>query len=256
MEWFEAVILGIVEGITEFLPVSSTGHLILVSTFLAIPQTEFVKTFEVVIQLGAILAVVVFFWRKLLDVEVLKRLAIAFIPTGILGLLLYKVVKGYFFDNELLVLSALLVGGVILIVFEYVHKEGADAQSEVRTIPYSTAFFIGLFQAVAIIPGVSRSAASIIGGLMLGLKRTTIVEFSFLLAVPTILAASGLDLFKNAHNFSLENAGTLAIGFVVAFVVALASIVWLLRFVQKHSFVSFGLYRIAVALLFWFFIIN
>ncbi len=256
MTWLDSVVLGVVEGITEFLPISSTGHLILTSTLLQIPPTEFLKTFEISIQLGAILAVVVFFWKKLVDVEVLKRLVVAFIPTGVIGLLLYNVIKAYFLGNEVLVVWALFLGGLVLILFEYWHTEEKEGEIAIRTIPYKTAFGVGLFQALAIVPGVSRSAASILGGLLLGLRRTTIVEFSFLLAVPTMFAASGLDVIKNIHNFSMDTAGLLVVGFVTAFGVAMLSITWLLRFVHKHTFVPFGVYRILVAVAFWFFIIQ
>ncbi len=251
MDYLSAAILGVVEGITEFLPVSSTGHLILASSLLGIVQSDFQKTFEIVIQLGAILAVVVLYWRSFLQVEVLKRIIVAFIPTGIIGLALYKVVKTYLIGNEVVVLWALLLGGIGLIVFELWHREGESAISEIAAMPYRTAAYIGLFQAVAVIPGVSRSAATIVGGLILGLKRRTIVEFSFLLAVPTMLAASGLDLLKHASSFSGSESGLLAVGFIVSFVVALFSIKWLLSFVRGHSFVPFGIYRILLAAVFF-----
>jgi undecaprenyl-diphosphatase len=250
MTWLDSIILGIVEGVTEFLPISSTGHLILAGSLLGIPQSEFLKTFEVFIQLGAILAVLVVFWRRFLDIEVLKKLFVAFIPTGIIGLALYKVVKTYLLGNEMVVLWSLLLGGIALIVFEYWHTESKESVEDIRAIPYSKALGIGLFQSMAIVPGVSRSAASIVGGLMLGLKRETIVEFSFLLAVPTMAAASVLDLLKDAKNISSSGFSLLALGFMVAFAVALFSIVWLLRFVRTHTFVPFGVYRIVVAVLF------
>lgn len=251
MDLISAAILGVVEGVTEFLPVSSTGHLILVSQLLNLPQTEFQKTFEISIQLGAILAVVALYWRAFLDLEVLKRLIVAFIPTGIIGLGLYKLVKAYLIGNEMVVLWALLLGGLALIAFEYLHKEGEGALEEIRSMPYRTAGLIGLFQAAAIIPGVSRSAATIMGGLLLGLRRAAIVEFSFLLAVPTMLAATGLDLLKSAGSFSQADYAALGVGFVVAFLVAMASIVWLLRFVRTHTFVPFGVYRIVLAAAFF-----
>jgi len=257
MTLLDSIILGFVEGITEFLPISSTGHLVLVSTLLGIPQTEFHKTFEIAIQLGSILAVVVLFWKKFLDIEVVKRLIVGFIPTGIIGLALYKVVKTYLLGNEVVVVSALFIGGVFLILFEYWYKEkGDDVEEDVGTIPYRTVATIGIFQALAIIPGVSRSAATIVGGLLLGLRRRTVVEFSFLLAVPTMLAATGYDVLKNASSISASNVGVLAVGFVVAFLVALVSVSWLLRFVRNHTFVPFGVYRILLALAFWFFIIR
>ena len=253
---FESIILGVVEGITEFLPISSTGHLILASSLLGIQQSEFQKTFEIVIQLGAILAVVVLYWRAFLNPEVLKRVLVAFVPTGLVGLALYPFIKGYLLGSEFIVLWALLLGGVALVLFEWWHREHPEAHEDIATIPYRTAAYLGLFQAVAVIPGISRSAATILGGLWLGLKRTTIVEFSFLLAVPTMLAASGYDLLKNAGDFSSADFTTLTVGFVVSFLVAIASIRWLLSYVRRHSFASFGVYRIVVAALFFLFVVR
>ena len=255
MLFLHSIILGLVEGITEFLPISSTGHLILASTLLGIPDSEFQKAFEVIVQLGAILAVIVVYWRAFLQIETVKKVIVAFIPTGIIGLALYKVVKTYLLGNEVVVLWALGVGGALLILFEYMHSEKESATNAIADISYKQAVWVGLFQAVAIIPGVSRSAATILGGLLVGLKRRTIVEFSFLLAVPTMLAASGLSLVKTSATFTMAEVGALATGFVVAFVVALISIRFLLQYVRTHTFVPFGIYRIALAVLFFFFII-
>ncbi len=256
MSVFTAAILGLVEGITEFLPISSTGHLILASSLLGLAQTDFVKSFEIIIQLGAIASVVVLYWKSFLNIEILKRLAVAFIPTGIIGLALYKVVKTYLLGNESVVLWALLLGGIVLIVFELLHKPREDALRDIAQMSYRQAFTIGLFQSLAIIPGVSRSAASIVGGLLVGLRRTAIVEFSFMLAVPTMLAASGLDIVKSHAAFSGGGIGILLVGFVVAFVVAFFSIKFLLAFVRTRTFVPFGIYRIVLAILFWFFILR
>lgn len=249
-----AALLGVVEGISEFLPISSTGHLILASHLLGLTQTDFQKSFEIIIQLGAIAAVIVLYWRSFCNFEILKRIIVAFIPTGIIGLALYKLIKTYLLGNEAVVLWALGLGGVVLVVFELLHKEKTTATQEITTISYKQSALIGLFQALAIVPGVSRSAATIVGGLMMGLKRTTIVEFSFLLAVPTMLAATGLDLYKNASSFSGSDTLSLAIGFITAFVVALGAITFLLRFVRTHTFIPFGIYRIIAALAFWFII--
>jgi undecaprenyl-diphosphatase len=256
MNIIQSFILGIVEGITEFLPVSSTGHLILASALLGIAQSEFVKTFEIIIQLGAIAAVVVIYWRSFLNIEILKKVIAAFIPTGIIGLALYKIVKTYLLGNEMVVLWALLLGGVALVVFEYFHQEKDNAVSDITDISYKQAVYIGLFQALSIVPGTSRSAATIVGGLMLNLKRSTIVQFSFLLAVPTMLAASGLDLIKTSATFTLGEVLMLLVGFVVAFVVALFSIKFLLEYVRTHNFVPFGIYRIVVSLIFFWFVIK
>jgi undecaprenyl-diphosphatase len=251
MNIFHSIILGIVEGITEFLPVSSTGHLIIASRLLGVMDSPFVKSFEIIIQLGAILAVVVMYWKKLWQLETIKKLIVAFIPTGIIGLLLYKVEKTYFLDNISLVIWMLFIGGLALIAFEYWYAKKGDYNAS-ETITYKQAMYIGLFQSIAIVPGVSRSAATIVGGLALGLKRATIVEFSFLLAVPTMLAATVLDIYKNHSLFSMQQASVLGVGFVVAFVVALFSIMFLLRYIRKHTFTSFGIYRIVIAIIAWF----
>lgn len=244
--------MSIVEGITEFLPISSTGHLILTAQTLGLTQDDFIKTFEISIQLGAILSVVVLYWRQLLvDARVLARVVAAFIPTAVLGLAFYRVIKTYLLTSSTIVLWSLLVGGIVLIVFELLHKEKEDAIEDLASIPFGTSLLIGLFQAVAMVPGVSRSAATIVGGLVLGLKRKTVVEFSFLLAVPTMAAATGLDLMKNANSFSASQIGFLSVGFVLSFVSALAAVKFLLQFIKNHTFISFGIYRIALAIAFW-----
>jgi len=251
MDFITAFILGIVQGISEFLPISSTGHMILASHLMGLKHTEFLKSFEIAIQAGTILSVVVLYWRNLLvDFEVIKRLVAAFLPTGILGLTLYRLIKGYLLGSEIVVLCSLLIGGILIIAFEYWYREKEGATSEIREISYKHAVIIGLFQSIAMIPGVSRSASTILGGLLLGLKRKTIVEFTFLLAVPTMLAATGYDLIKSGSQFSLGQIQYLIVGFVTAFAVALLSIKFLLRFIKTHTFIPFGIYRI-VLVAFW-----
>jgi len=251
MTILDSIILGIVEGVTEFLPVSSTGHLILTGELLGLPATEFLKSFEIAIQLGAIMAVVVLYWRSFLDVGIVKRVLAAFVPTAIIGLLLHDLAKQYLLGNAMVVLVALAVGGVALIIFELLHKEKEGAMQDVRSITYAQAVVVGIFQAVAIIPGVSRSAATIVGGLVMGVGRVAIVEFSFLLAVPVMAAATALDLLKSAGTFSSADFTNLGVGFVVSFVVALLSIRFLLQYVRKHTFIPFGIYRILAALAFF-----
>lgn len=251
----QAILLGILEGATEFLPISSTGHLILAQHLLGIVESPFTTSFLITIQLGAIAAVVVSFWRSFLDIEVLKRLTAAFIPTAIIGFALYKLIKGFLLGSELTVVIALLIGGVLLIVFEYLHTERPDGADSLRAVSYRQAFAIGLFQSVAIIPGVSRSAATIVGGLMLGLRRTTIVEFSFLLAVPTMLVATGYDLLKTYSTFETGNIEVLVVGAATAFAVALFAIRFLLNFVKTRTFIPFGIYRIVLALVFLLFVL-
>lgn len=264
MTIFESLILGLVEGFTEFLPISSTAHLILTSHLLGLDQSVFVKTFEIAIQSGAILAVLVVYWRRFLDWEILKKIAAAFIPTALIGLALYKFSKQYLLGNISVVLWALAIGGVLLIVFEKWHKKTRDARieagqiqvveespaTEIRSMSYKKAVGLGVAQAIAIIPGVSRSGATIIGGLLAGMSRGAIVEFSFLLGAPTILAATALDLFKNAGAFTSDQFGSLFIGLSAAFITALLGIKFLLRYVRTKTFVGFGVYRIAIAVIF------
>lgn len=254
MTYVDSIILGIIEGFTEFLPVSSTGHLILAATLLGIPQTEAFKSFEIAIQLGSILAVVVLFWRSFLDIEVLKRLAVAFVPTGIIGFFLYKLIKEFLIGNASVVVWALALGGAAIILIESL-KKGEQAEGDVRDMTYLQSFLVGLAQAVAVVPGVSRSGATVMGGLLLGIPRTAILTFSFLLAVPTMLMATAYDLYKTPEALAGANLGLLASGFAVAFVVALFVIRFALSFVKKHSFAPFGWYRIALALLFALFVL-
>jgi len=249
MELFDALILGIVEGITEFLPVSSTGHLILASSLLGIKQTDVHKTFEVVIQLGSILAVIFAFKEKIFhSLELWKRLIVGFIPTAVLGFTLYKFIKSLFAPET--VAYMLVIGGVIFILVEFYYKEKDHHIGQVEQVSYKQAFLIGLFQSMAMIPGTSRSGATIIGGILIGLKRKTATEFSFLLAVPTMLAATAYDILKHHNEFDFSQVQALGIGFVTAFIVALAIIKWFLSFVKKHSFIPFGIYRIIVGLIF------
>lgn len=253
MDIVQAVILAIVEGITEFLPISSTGHLILTAKLLSIAQTEFIKSFEIAIQLGAILAVVVLYGRTLCgDVEVLKRVLAAFVPTAIVGFALYRLIKNIFMGSEHVVLISLFLGGAALIVFEKFYNEKQEHKEQIKDITYRQAVTIGLFQALSVVPGVSRAAATIVGGLLLGVRRKTIVEFSFLLAIPTMLAATGYDLLKTGAAFSKDQLLTLSLGFFVAFCVALFVIKFFLRFIKAHDFTIFGIYRIIIAVIFWF----
>jgi len=250
-----ALILGVVEGVTEFLPVSSTAHLILAADLLHLAETEFVKSFQIIIQLGAILSVVVLYWKKFWNWEVLIKLAVAFIPTGVIGLTVYKLVKGYLLGNLRVVLASLLIGGIALIVFERFNKNEMADEIDFSEITYGRALLIGLFQTIAVIPGVSRSAATIVGGSLIGISKRTIVEFSFMLAVPTMLAASLLDLYKS-HSAIAENVPALGVGFVVSFITAIIAIKSFLNFLKKRDFTFFGWYRIALAVVYFFLFIK
>jgi undecaprenyl-diphosphatase len=249
MSLLHAIILGLVEGITEFLPISSTAHLILASHLLRLAESEFVKSFEIIIQLGAILSVVVLYWSKFWNWEVLKKLVVAVIPTGVIGLTVYKAIKGYLLGNVNVVLAALLIGGIVLILFERWRLKDTN-EVDFSEITYRKAFLIGLFQAIAVIPGVSRSAATIVGGSLIGVSKRTIVEFSFMLAVPTMLAATGLELVKSRAALA-GNYGVLAVGFVVSFVTAIIAIKSFLGYIKKHDFSVFGWYRVVLAAVYY-----
>ncbi|MEK7519849.1 MAG: undecaprenyl-diphosphate phosphatase [Patescibacteria group bacterium] len=263
MNFFDALILGVLEGFTEFLPVSSTAHLVLASHALAIVPTEFTKSFIIIIQFGTITSVVALYCKKFLtDWETNKRIAVAFLPTALIGFALYQLIKGVLLESIGLIIGVLIAGGVALILLEWLfagRKESARVGTDGREqktsdIPYWKAFAVGCAQALAIVPGVSRSAATIMGGMLLGLPRTTIVEFSFLLAVPTMAAAAGYDLLKSAHAFSFAQWDVLAFGFIVAFAAGIAGVKFLLAVVKSHTFIGFGVYRILAGLLFFFLI--
>ncbi len=251
MTTIEAIILGVVEGLTEFLPISSTAHLIFTSRLLDLENTEFLKTFEISIQLGAILAVLFLYRQKILKGwEINKRLLVAFLPTALIGALAYPVVKGIFFANHLVSVSALFVGGVVIILLERWLRARPPAITTLATIDYRRAVYIGLCQALAIIPGVSRAAATIMGGRALGLDRKTIVEFSFLLAVPTMLGAVGFDFLQSVPALAWSEYLNLAVGFSVSFVAASLGIKFFLKFITIHDLTVFGVYRVLLALIF------
>lgn len=247
MTFLQAIILGIVEGFTEFLPISSTAHLILSSELLRIPDSAFLSSFIIAIQLGAIASVVLVYWRRIFfNFCVMKRVSVAFIPTALIGYALYSLVKGFLFESLDIIAWTLLLGGIVLIVFERWRKGKPVIETPLSEMPYSTALTIGCIQALAIVPGVSRAGATIVGGMALGLGRKEIVEFSFLLAIPTMLAATGYDLMKTGSAFASNEWELLAVGFIVSFFAAYAGIRFLVRFVQTHSFTGFGWYRIAL----------
>lgn len=259
MHIFHVVILGIVEGLTEFLPVSSTGHLILSSWLLGIAQTDFVKSFQIVIQFGAIAAVLVMYTKRILTSKHLwKKVVVGFIPTAIVGYVLYKIIKTFLIGNVVVVACSLIVGGVGIIVFEKWYGSRQRFGKSLDDISYREAVVIGLVQSLAVVPGISRSAATIIGGLAQNISRAAIVEFSFLLAVPVIAGAALLDLIKTPVAFTLSEWGMLGLGTVISFITALFAIRFFITYVQKKSFTVFGYYRIVVGViaLILFFIIR
>ncbi|HOX96478.1 MAG TPA: undecaprenyl-diphosphate phosphatase [Candidatus Woesebacteria bacterium] len=251
MTYFQTIILAIIEGLTEFLPISSTGHLILAEKFLNIAPSEFTKSFNIIIQLSAILAVVVLYWKKIfLSRSLWKPIIFAFIPTGILGATLYKIVKGFLLDNVSITCAALFLGGIALLIVDRLPKLKSGSK-KISQLKIGNSFSIGLFQSLSMIPGVSRSAASIVGGLANGLSRTEAVEFSFLLAIPTMAAASGYDLLKTGILFSSHEYLILLIGSLFSFLSAMLAVKAFTSFVSKHSFSIFAIYRLILAIVVW-----
>ena len=254
MNIIQSFIMGVIEGLTEFLPISSTAHLILTSELLKIPSSDFLKSFEISIQLGAILSVVILYWKKVWsNLGIIWKIAAAFIPTSVIGLVFYKIVKTYLMESTLIIAISLLLGGIIIILFEnwYAKKNIKEEATDLdlNQITYKQAITLGVVQALAIIPGVSRSGATIIGGLTQGIKRKTIVEFSFLLAIPTMLAATVLDIYKNPTIFTGDQLVVWAVGFAVSFITAIISVKFLVKYVQKNDFKIFGWYRIILGLI-------
>ncbi len=250
MTILDAILTAIVEGLTEFLPISSTGHMILLSHLLGNGEDEFTKTFEIFIQLGAILAIVFLYAKRFLfQPGIYIKLFVAFLPSAILGFLFYKIIKTYLFNHWVVAVS-LIVGGIVLIILDKRLHKGEQTEGELTDMPLKTALFIGLFQCISMVPGVSRAAATIIGGMVNGLSKKSAAEFSFLLAIPTMAAASGYDLLKFEGSFTGEQWTMLGIGFVVAFVTAIAAVLWFVKLLEKHGFTGFGWYRIAIGVLF------
>jgi len=247
MTWLQTVILGVVEGITEFLPISSTGHMIIASSIMGINEEAFTKLFEVCIQFGAILSVVVLYWKKFFDFSRLNfylKLIAAFIPAAIFGLLFSKKIDALL-ESAMTVGITMLLGGIVLMFIDKLFKTATV--SEDKQISYPKAFIIGCFQVLAMIPGVSRSAATIVGGLQQRLTRRLAAEFSFFLAVPTMFAATVKKLW-DYHKEGLSLQGNdmqmLIVGNIIAFIVAMIAIKSFIQYVQKHSFRAFGVYRI------------
>ncbi|MDE1174825.1 MAG: undecaprenyl-diphosphate phosphatase [Parvibaculaceae bacterium] len=257
----QAAFLGVVEGVTEFLPVSSTGHLILAGELVGF-DGPIATVFDVVIQLGAILAICVLYFQRLWGVLVrlpsdpdarrfVLLIVAAFLPAAVIGFLLHDFIKAVLF-SPYVVCSSLIIGGIAILAIERIHPK--QLFHSVERIPYGRAVAIGFIQCLAMIPGVSRSGASILGAYMLNVDRKTAAEFSFFLAIPTMLGATVLDLWKARHLLDPDYGLTIAVGFVLAFVSALIVVKWLIGFVSQHTFVVFGWYRIVLGLLLlgWF----
>ena len=248
MTWLEAFVLAVVEGLTEFLPVSSTGHMILTAALMGIKNDPFTKVFEVSIQFGAILSVVfIYFQRFFKGLDFYVKLFCAFLPTAILGLLLKKRID-LLLENVWVVAISLLLGGIVLLFIDKIFDRNETEGKE--EIDYKTAFLIGVFQSISMIPGVSRSASTIIGGLTQGLTRKTAAEFSFFLAVPTMFAATAKSIWyeKELILQSTDKIPLLIFGNVIAFIVAIAAIKFFIGFLTKNGFKAFGYYRILIGI--------
>ena len=258
-DFITSAILGVVEGVTEFLPISSTGHLILVNQWIGFKE-PFGKMFDVVIQLGAILAVVVFFWKRLWPFgndksaetknkmwNLWGKVILAILPALVLGFLFKDFIETKLF-NPFVVACALAAWGLVIILVEKFRKDDGAKIASVDRIGYGYALAIGLIQCLAMVPGTSRSAATIIGAMLLGCSRVAAAEFSFFLAIPTMVAASGYSLLKNGMSMTAHEILTLALGFAVAFAVALVVIKVFMKFISNHKFTGFGVYRIVLGL--------
>jgi undecaprenyl-diphosphatase len=250
MDYIQAVVLAIIEGLTEFLPVSSTGHMIIASSFFGIAQDDFTKLFTIVIQLGAILSVIILYFKRFFQsVDFYLKLFVAFIPAVVFGLLFGKKIDALL-ENPVTVAVSLVIGGIILLKVDDWFTDSEETQATEK-ISYLTAFKIGMFQCIAMVPGVSRSGASIVGGMASKLSRKTAAEFSFFLAVPTMFGATAkkcYDYYKDGFVLNDEQVNLLIIGNVVAFIVALLAIKSFIGYLQKHGFKMFGYYRIVAGL--------
>lgn len=251
MTFLQILLQSVVEGVTEFLPVSSTGHLILTARLLGLPATAFQKTFEIFIQLGAIAAVAALYWRRLLVGGNWRLVAAAFIPTAFVGVLVHKVVKQVLFGNIAVVIISLFVGGVVFLLVEAWYDKRSVAASSLHnwtSLTLRQAFTLGFWQAAALVPGVSRSGAVIVGGLLAGLSRPAAVEFSFLLAIPTMTAATLFDLATSWSSLDSADSIALSLGFLGAAASAWIVVKWFIAYIQSHSLRPFAWYRIVLAL--------
>jgi len=244
LDIFQAIIIGIIEGFTEFLPISSTGHMIIASEFLGISQDALTKAYEVIIQFAAILAVMVIYKEKITfkQIDLWQKLFVAFLPLAIVGYIFKDQIKTLFTVE--VVAWMFIVGGFIFLIVEYFYEEKKAHVTHVEKVNYKQALWVGIAQIFSLIPGTSRAGATIIGGLLVGLDRKTSMEFSFLLAIPVMAAVTGYDLLKHYQDFADANWGAFIAGFIAAFIVAYLTIKLFLAFIQRFTFVAFGIYRI------------
>ncbi len=244
MDIFQAIIIGIIEGFTEFLPISSTGHMIVVSKFMGIEESALMKAYHVIIQFAAIMAVMLIYREKITfkKIDLWMKLLVAFLPLAIVGFIFKDVIKTLF--NVETVAWMFIIGGVVFLVVEYFYTEKEHHIKDVEKVSYTQALWVGIAQIFSLVPGTSRAGATIIGGLLSGLDRKTSTEFSFLLAIPVMAAVTGYDLLKHYQDFADANWGAFIIGFITAFVVAYVTIKLFLIFIERFTFVAFGVYRI------------
>ena len=251
---FDSILLGIIEGFTEFLPISSTGHLIVASSALGIDQTKVTKAYEVIIQFAAILAVILNYKEKfsIKKIELWKKLTLAFIPIGAVGFVFSHQIKAMF--DIKIVATMFIVGGVVFLIAEKFYSEDKVIVNDIEDVTYRQALYIGIAQIFALIPGTSRAGSSILGAMFVGLSRDASAQFSFLLAFPVMCATTGYDIVKHYQDFTDTNFMVLGVGFVVSFLVAYLTIKLFLKFLEHFTFVAFGIYRIlfGVVLLLWF----
>ena len=244
MDIFQAIIIGIIEGFTEFLPISSTGHMIVASKFLGIEESALVKAYEVIIQFAAIMAVMLIYREKITfkKIDLWMKLFVAFLPLAIVGFIFKDQIKTLF--NVETVAWMFIIGGIVFLVVEYFYKEKEFHVKDVEEVSYVQALWVGFAQIFSLVPGTSRAGSTIIGGLLTGLNRKTSTEFSFLLAIPVMAAVTGYDLLKHYQDFADANWSAFLIGFITAFIVAYMTIKLFLVFIQRFTFVAFGIYRI------------
>lgn len=253
---FSALFLGIIEGLTEFLPISSTAHLIIANRLLGLPQNEYWKFFEIFIQAGAILAVVTVYFQELFNHKQNLKLLFSFLPTAVVGLLLYNVIKNVFFNSLILIAFSLIIFGLLFLVIEWLIKNKRIVlKHKLEKLTIKQALFIGVMQSLAVVPGVSRSGAALVGSLLLGYDRRQGAQYSFLLAVPTILLAAIFDLLKTDFRVVSSNFGLTLIGLVSAYVSALFVIRWFMKFLENNSLIIFGFYRLVVGILLLLFLV-
>lgn len=244
MDFFSATILGMIEGVTEFLPVSSTAHLLITERLLGI-SGSFALTFAIFVQGASVLAIIALYFKKVLNnLSLMPKIIVGFLPTAIAGALFYDFIKGYLLESMAIIASSLFFGGVLMILID---KKNNPEGIEIEKISYKDSFILGLSQIFALIPGMSRSGSTIIGGRLSGLPRKLIIEFSFLLAIPTILGATVFDISKNAYTMTQSEVDMLIVGAIVSFTVSLVVAKWLLAYLSKNSFKVFGWYRILLA---------